>query len=59
MVWGAMAGPIRGLKRNKVKKKGSLAEAIRALESEAEKIRRTFEIGLGDMADVMFQWMED
>ena len=59
MVWGASAGLIGGLKRNKVDEKGSLAEAIRVLESEAGKIRRTLEKGLRDMVDVMSQWMED
>ena len=36
-----------------------VAEAIRVLGSEAGKIRRTLEIGLRDMVDVMSQWMED
>ena len=59
MVWGTMAGLIRGLKEIKVGEKGSLAEAVRVLGSEMGKIRGILDVGLADLVDAMTWWMED
>ena len=58
-MWGATAGLIRGPKKTKADKKGSLAEVVRVLGSEMGQIRRILDVGLVDVADAMSWWMED
>ena len=59
MVWEATAGQIRGPKRAEVDKKGYIAEAIRALGDKVSQIKKILDIGLTDLVDVTYQWMED
>ena len=59
VVWGVMAGPIRGPKKPEADEKALLAEAVRVLGSEMRQIREILDMGLWDVVEAMGWWMED